>query len=65
MMTVLVGEGAPSVPEPLNVETLAMAVLTPVDVVTVRPHHRLSPQLGLQLPVVDEQLLVGLSLAGQ
>ena len=64
-MSVLVGEGSPGVPESLHVATLAVTVLTPVDVVPVCPHHGPRPQLGLQLPVVDEQPLVGLGLAAQ
>ena len=65
MISVLMGEGSPGVPESLHVATLAVTVLTPVDVVSVCPHHGPSPQLGLQLPVVDEQPLVDLSLAAQ
>merc|ERR1719472_203546 len=65
MMPVLVGEGSPGVPESLHVATLAVTLLTPVDVVPVCPHNGSSPQLGLQLAVVDEQPLVDLSLAAQ
>ena len=65
MITVLVGEGSLGVPESLHVYPLLVTLLTPVDVVTVGPHHGPRAQPGQQLPVVDEQPLVGLSLAAQ
>ena len=58
-------ESCADISESLHVTTMFVTLLTPVDVVTVCPHHGPTTQPGLQLPVVDEEPLVGLGLAGQ
>ena len=65
MVFVLVGEGSPDVPQSLHMTTLLATLLTPVDEVTVSPHYGPRTKPGTELPVVDEESLVGLGLAAQ